>query len=721
MPGKAPSTMKPIPAAIACLALVFGSAAWSLDGRGPAAVDTARIVGADAEPGNWMSHGRSYDEQRFSPLDQIDAANVGRLGLDWYADLDLARGEEATPLVVDGILYVSTAWSMVRAFDAATGRPLWTYDPQVPRERLVAACCDAVNRGVAAWKGRIFVGTLDGRLVALDARTGKPVWSVVTVDPAKPYTITGAPRVVRDKVIIGNGGAELGVRGYVTAYDAVTGRKAWRFYTVPGEPGKPDGEISDQPLARAASSWSGSAWWKAGAGGGTAWDAMAYDPKLDLLYIGTGNGSPWSRGARSAGKGDNLYLSSIVALRPDTGAYVWHYQTTPGDEWDYTATQHIVLADLPIGGVVRQVLMQAPKNGFFYVLDRATGKLISAEKYVPANWADRIDPATGRPVENPAARYSETGKPWFGTPGSLGGHNWPPMAYSPRSGLVYIPTQELATRYAAKRDFRFAPLGYNTGIDLGAGPEPGEMASPVAEPKGYLLAWDPRTQRAVWRAPRDTFGNGGVLATAGDLVVQGTGTGFLKIMNATTGRELWSRWLQAGVLAAPIGYAVRGRQYVAVMAGCGGVYGSACRLVGDHERRPNADRLLVFALDGKATLPAPALAQPLSLAPPPLTAGPEVVAHGRRTYAQFCAVCHGFSGTSLGNQPDLRYSPLLGDDVWFDVVLGGALKDAGMAGFAKALDHDDAAAIRAYLIALAREKMRTGDREDRPVEPAHSS
>jgi len=678
--------------------------------------------GAATDAGNdtgWSMTGRTYDEQRFSPLAQINEENVGGVGLAWYADFDLSRGEEATPLVVDGVLYVSTAWSMVKAFDAATGKPLWTYDPEVPRAQLVKACCDAVNRGVAAWKGRIYVGTLDGRLIAIDAKTGKPVWDVRTTDASAPYTITGAPRIIKGKVIIGNGGAELGVRGYVGAYDAETGRKLWRFYTVPGDPAAPDGEVSDRAIEAARKTWSGDAWWKQKAGGGTAWDAFAYDPELDLLYIGTGNGSPWSRGARSEGKGDNLYLSSIVAVRPDTGEYVWHYQEVPGDEWDYTATQHIILADLMIGGQKRKVLMQAPKNGFFYVLDRATGKLISAEKYVPANWASKIDLETGRPVENPLARYSETGKPFYATPSSLGGHNWPPMAYDSKTGLVYIPTQELAGLFVSDPEYRKSPIGYNTATKLGT--RDPSLTPPIAEAKGYLLAWDPVRQREVWRAPRDTFGNGGVLATAGGLVWQGTGTGFFKAMRASDGKELWSSWLQTGVLAAPMTYSIKGRQYVAVLAGCGGVYGSACRMVDKDGRRPNLDRLLVFALGGKAKLPPAPAAQPMVLDPPALTASAPRIEAGRAKYARYCAVCHGYDAVSLGNQPDLRYSPLLGDDAWFAVLLEGALGEAGMASFADVLDRDGADEIRQYLIAKAHEakKQKPGAAPTKPVE--HSS
>ncbi|MFD2498309.1 PQQ-binding-like beta-propeller repeat protein [Rhizorhabdus histidinilytica] len=387
----------------------------------PARVDQARMIAADRSPGEWMGPGRTYDEQRYSPLDQIDAANVARLGLAWYADLPVDRGVEASPIVIDGVLYNIEPWNVTVAYDARTGRELWRFDPKVDRDKGRLACCDIVSRGLAAWKGKILIATLDGRLIAIDARTGRPVWSVNTLEPVWPYTITGAPRVFDGKVLIGNAGAEGAARGYVTAYDAETGRQLWRFHTVPGDPAK---GLENKALEMAAKTWKGE-WWKRG-GGGTVWDSIVYDPKLDLVYIGVGNGGPWAQRYRSPGGGDNLFLSSIVALKAKTGDYVWHYQTTPGDEWDFTATQSMILADLKIGGRIRQVLMQAPKNGFFYVLDRATGELISAEPYVAMNWANGIDPKTGRPNVNPEARYGEV--PVLLTPGRAAGTTgtrWP--------------------------------------------------------------------------------------------------------------------------------------------------------------------------------------------------------------------------------------------------------------------------------------------------------
>src|SRR6187431_930147 len=516
---------------------------------GAANVDAARIINADSEPGSWMSHGRTYSEQRFSPLDSISKTNVGTLGLGWFADIDTDRGQEATPIVVDGVLYVSTAWSRVKAFDARTGQALWSFDPQVPGEWGVNACCDVVNRGVAVWKGKVFVGTLDGRLVALDSKTGSKLWDVMTIDQSKPYTITGAPRVIKGKVLIGNGGAEYGVRGYISAYDAQTGKMLWRFYTVPGDPSQP---FEAPILAEAAKTWHGE-WWKLG-GGGTVWDSMAYDPDLDLLYIGTGNGSPWNQQYRSPGGGDNLFLSAIVALKPDTGEYVWHYQSTPGETWDFTATQHIVLADLTIDGQPRKVLMQAPKNGFFYVLDRTNGKLISAQPFVPVNWAKEIDLKTGRPVEDAAASFMNPKQPALVAPGPYGAHNWHPMSFSPQTGLVYLPAQELAMAYLHDPKFKDRPLGFNIGIDATAvmmPEDPQIRAAALATVKGSLKAWDPVTQTVKWSVEHPGAWNGGVLSTAGNLVFQGNVGGEFAAYNASDGTKLWSFPAQTGVVAAP--------------------------------------------------------------------------------------------------------------------------------------------------------------------------
>jgi alcohol dehydrogenase (cytochrome c)/quinohemoprotein ethanol dehydrogenase len=666
----------------------------------PGVVNGARLIAADSEPGQWMSHGRTYDEQRFSPLDQVTKDNVGTLGLAWFADLDTNRGQEATPLVVDGVLYVSTAWSKVKAYNAATGEPLWAYDPVVPGGWAVNACCDVVNRGVAVWEGKVFVGTLDGRLVALDAATGKPVWEVNTIDRSKPYTITGAPRVVKGLVLIGNGGAELGVRGYVSAYDAGTGSLKWRFYTVPGNPA--DG-FENPILEKAAQTWSGE-WWTLG-GGGTVWDSMSYDPQLDLLYVGVGNGSPWNHTYRSQGKGDNLFIASIVALDPDDGSYVWHYQTSPGETWDHTATQQMVLADLEIGGTRRRVLMQAPKNGFFYVLDARTGALISASNFTDVSWATHIDLKTGRPVENPEARYNTTRRFFRSRQNPNGAHTWHSMSFSPVTRLVYIPIHNANFVYG--HDSRYKPqrMGANLGVDFtGNIPSNATAAEEaLASAQGRLIAWDPVAQKEVWRVERAGPANGGALSTAGGVVFQGTGMGEFTALDAATGGALWSSNVQTGVMAAPIAYEAAGRQYIAIMAGSGGSWGM---VGGDANIKgnslPNVSRLLVFALGGTATLPPPPARPPRTLSPPPATASVRTVAAGAAAYGAYCANCHGAGAVSLGILPDLRYSPALGTkDAWRFVVLDGSLEDNGMASFAAVLDADSAEAVRAFVIAQA--------------------
>ena len=531
----------------------------------PADVDGARIIQADQEPENWLSHGRTYNEQRFSPLKAINDKNVNQVALAWYYSLDTRRGQEATPLVVDGVMYFTTAWSKVISLDAASGVRRWEYDPKVPPEWAVNACCDVVNRGVAAWKGKVFVGTLDGRLIALDTATGKPVWETLTIDPKMRYAITGAPRVVKGKVIIGNGGAEMGVRGYVSAYDAETGNLVWRFYTVPGDPSKP---FESPFLEKAAKTWSGE-WWKNG-GGGTVWDAMAYDPQLDLLYIGSGNADPWARRIRNARAQDNLLASSIIALRPDTGEYVWHYQENPGDEWDYDSAEQIILADLRIDGQLRQVLLHAPKNGFFYVLDRATGKLLSAKPFTRVTWATGIDLQTGRPIESPEAQYEGSDKPSVVSPGPGGAHSWQPASYSPDTGLVYFPVLEAGFAYKSAEHFSHNTLAWNTGIDpvaAGLPQEPNIKKAILGSIKGHLTAWDPVKQIEVWRADRPGPLNGGVLSTAGNLVFEGTGNGQFEAFRANTGEKIWSASTQSGITAGPISYTVNGEQYIAILVG----------------------------------------------------------------------------------------------------------------------------------------------------------
>jgi len=695
-----------IAAAIVCVLAGAGMVqAAGVRAYGHAAVDFARQLAANQEPGTWMSAGRTYDEQRYSPLTQINKTDIKDLGLAWYGDVDTERGQEATPVEVDGVLYITTAWSLVKAYDAKTGRKLWDYDPKVDRASVgQVACCDVVNRGVAAWKGKIYLGALDGRLIALDARTGKVDWSVQTTDPQMPYTITQVPRVVKGMVIIGNAGAEYTCRGYVSAYDAQTGKLKWRFYTVPGKPGDP---TNTPELQKAAKTWTGD-WWKYG-GGATAWDTILYDPKTDLIYFGTGNGLSWSRDIRSPGGGDNLFVSSIIAVKADTGKYVWHYQEVPGDQWDYDNTNPLMTADLKIGGQVRHVLMQAPKTGFFYVWDAKTGKLISADKFAPTNWATKIDMKTGRPVENPAIRYT-VDKAAIVWPAPLGAHNWHPMSYSPRTGLVYIPVTENNTGFAsvAADKFKVNPRTYNTGTISASDAITKLYAEPGAPKRGnvksYLEAYDPVRQKEAWRVDNKTYGASGTLVTAADIVFSGNHSGEFAAYDARTGARLWTAPTQANTVAAPSTYMIGGEQYVAVLVGARGLPDGQVRT---NPQSANNSRLLVFKLGAHEHLPTKAVGGEASggartLNPPLLTGTNEQVIDGQGSYAKYCAGCHGAQAVADKSIPDLRYSPVLNSLAdWKAIVLGGARASKGMASFKSILAEGEAENIFHYVISQA--------------------
>jgi quinohemoprotein ethanol dehydrogenase len=681
-----------------------GPGAGQPSGKGRAAVDGQRISSADKEPGNWMSHGRTYSEQRFSPLKQINDQNVAKLGLTWYFDLDTRRGQEATPLVIDGVMYFTSAWSKVHALNAATGEKLWSFDPKVDPAWAVNACCDVVNRGVAVWSGKVFVGTLDGRLIALDAASGNKVWETQTTDPNKRYTITGAPRVIKGKVIIGNGGAEMGVRGYVSAYDAETGKMVWRFYTVPGDPSQP---FESPILEKAAKTWTG-VWWKNG-GGGTVWDSMAYDPELDLLYFGTGNGDPWPRKIRNPKQEDNLFTSSIIAVKPDTGEYVWHYQENPGDEWDYDSDEQIILADLKINGQLSPVLLHAPKNGFFYVLDRATGKLLSAKPFTQVTWATGIDMQTGRPIESPSAQYEGRAQPSLVSPSPGGAHTWHPMSYNPETGLVYFPVMELGFPYKTAEHFSHNSVAWNNGIDLvaaGMPQDPKIKRAVLGNIKGHLAAWDPVNQKEVWRADRPGPWNGGALSTAGNLVFEGTGYGQFEAFRAATGEKIWSAATQSGVTAGPIAYTVNGEEYIAVLAGWGGVLPLVAGEVAlQSPRLPNVPRVVTFKLGGTESLPPPPEMKSPVLSPPHETPSAATVKTGEALYQRYCSACHGDVAVSGGVLPDLRYSRMLVREQFPKIVLDGELRSYGMISFSNELTRDDVEAIRAYVIFRANQSL----------------
>jgi PQQ-dependent dehydrogenase (methanol/ethanol family) len=669
------------------------SASEAATSRTLAPVDAARI--REAEPSSWLSHGRDYREQRYSPLDQIDEENVSRLGLAWSFDLDTERGVEATPLVADGVLYVSAPWNLLYALDAATGELLWSYDPEVSRAFARNTCCGIVSRGVALWGDRVFLATLDGRLIALDRSSGEKIWSTSTVEKQWRYSITGAPRVIDGKVVIGNAGADLGARGYVSAYDSETGALVWRTYTVPGNPAE---GFESEALEEAAKTWNGE-WWQAG-GGGTVWDSMAYDPELDLLYVGTGNGTPHARSLRSPGGGDNLFLASILALRPETGEVVWHYQTTPAESWDYTATQHILLADLEIGGVERKVLLQAPKNGFFFVIDRETGEFLSAQPFADVTWATHYD-EKGRPVEDPAQDYSQGAR--FIRPSPYGAHSWPPMSLHPGTGLVYLPVRNMGYVYKLDPDWKYVPGDWNTGLDMSAFESYGNVDGDESW-GAYLLAWDPVAQKEVWRVPHRTAFNGGTLSTGQNLLFEGSADGRFVAYRASDGAVLWESPVGTGVMAGPISYEVDGVQYVAVAAGWGASFGlsggEAARLAGVR----GGGRVLAWKLDGKAEVPPGR--PPLGPVPAP-TYSVESTAEQRRLgsilYYARCSACHGPGAIGGGSGvPDLRYLSAAQHQLFSETVLGGLREGMGMPRFDDKLSPADVRNIQAWILEQAR-------------------
>ncbi len=679
------------------MALTVLSAQFALAATAP--VLAPRLLNADQEPGQWMMDGRNYLAQRYSPLKQIDESNVSKLGLAWFAELDTYRGVEATPLMIDGVLYNISAWNITTAYDARTGRKLWTFDPAVPRTMGRYACCEPVSRGLAFYNGRVIIATLDGRLIALDAKRGKPVWTAQTFGDDWPYTITGAPRVFGDKVVIGNGGADLGARGFVSAWDAKTGKFLWKFFTVPGDPAK---GFENAAMEMAAKTWTGE-WWKLG-GGGTVWDSISFDPELNLVYIGTGNGSPVARAHRSPGGGDNLFLCSVVALDANSGEYRWHYQETPGEDWDYTCTQSIVLADLTIEGQPRKTILHAPKNGFFYVIDRITGKLISAKNHVPVTWASHIDLATGQPVKNQMAHYGV--EPVLVAPGPGGAHNWFPMAYSPDTQLAYFPAYEHWFVYALDPNFVAKPFRSNGGWGGFTGPALQrrlELQKTINE-KTHLVAWDPIKQEERWRVPLPRHGNGGVLATAGNLVFEGTTRQTFAAFRATDGTQLWEMPVQSAPVSGPISYLIDGEQYIAVNAGWGGGAAQIERGAGIALHRASA-RLLVFKLNGRKKLPPLAPASPIP-DPPPLRATEQQISRGAVVFAQTCAQCHG--QMAIGGLKDLRHMDAATHAQFNEIVLKGTRVAKGMANFSNLITEADAEAVHAYVISRAHEDWGRG-------------
>ena len=673
-------------------------------------IDDERIIKAESEPENWLAHGRTYEEQRFSPLTKINKESVSDLGLAWYKDMGTNRALEATPIVVDGIMFFTSTWSRVYAVEAKTGETLWSFDPEVPGEWARKACCDIVNRGVAVYQGKVFFASLDGRLFSLNAETGEKIWEVDTItDRTRAYTITGAPRVAKGKVYIGNGGAEYGVRGYVTAYDTETGEQVWRFFTVPGDPSL---GFEDPAMEMAAKTWKGTNWWEFG-GGGTVWNSIVYDPDFNNIYLGVGNGSPWTREIRSPGGGDNLFLASIVAVDADTGKYKWHYQTTPEDNWDYTAVQDMALADMEVDGEKKKVLLQAPKNGFFYVIDRSNGKVLRAHPFAAVTWATHVDLETGRPVENPEVDYSENGS--FVLPGPLGAHNWQAMSVDLDAGLVYIPAQENAFFYAIDENYKKTgiykrnPGRWNMGIEMSSlAQNVLSNLESMPEPGGFLKAFDPLTGETKWSVPIPHYWNGGVLGTAGGLVFQGDALGIFSAYDKETGERLWEFNTYTSMLAPPISFEIDGEQYVSILTGSGGG-----DLFGGEPLPPieiqasltynNFGRLLVFKLGGQKELPIPDVRDKTIPEQVLADASNDQIRNGESNYNQYCAVCHGFVVKSAGGLPDLRKMTTGTHDLFNKIVLEGILGSNGMAGFADVLSEDDVDNIHHYVRARAHE------------------
>ncbi len=671
-----------------CLAL-----SGALGARAAGDVTERRVLEEAPAGAHWFLKGGSFRGEHFSPLDEVNVETVADLGLAWSTTLDAPDGVAATPIVVDGTAYLSASMSIVYAVDAKTGRLRWRFDPEVRRHFAIdpyLSWTARANRGVAVWQGKVYVATAACELIAIDAATGQRRWSRITCDPAQGYTITDSPYVGGDKVFIGNAGSESGEknRGYVSAYDADDGRLLWRFYTVPSS----DADENDTAaLEMAARTWSGDALASFG-GGGSAWNEMTYDPESRLLFFGTAGALPYAHAVRSPEGGDNLFTSSVLAVHADDGAYAWHYQTVPEDSWEYNATMNIVLADIVIDGRERRTLLIAPKNGFFYVLDRMTGELLSAEKYATVNWATHINLETGRPELDADGMYwrrpaTAVTMIW---PNMWGAHSWQPMAYHPELRLAYVPVVDLPSAVTAYADGDFTDaLIWVSEVD-------GAPHSP-----GKLVAWDPVAQRARWRVDHAFAGNGGVLATAGNLVFQGGGDGAFSAYRADTGKRLWSVATGSPINAAPVSYLIDGEQFVLVPIGSGGGMQSVYPELHANEEDRGPTRLLAFSLNGAATLPEDDPGEVALPRLPALEAPAEVIAAGRELYADSCAFCHGKNATArrAGSVPDLRYADLGIHERWDGIVIRGELEGLGMPRFE--LSTAQSQAIRAYVLSRA--------------------
>ncbi|MBS0374711.1 MAG: PQQ-dependent dehydrogenase, methanol/ethanol family [Proteobacteria bacterium] len=677
------------------------------------AVDAARLAAADREPDQWFTTGRDGGGTYYSPLAAIDAGNVARLGFAWEYATRTNRGLEATPVVVDGTMYTSGNWGRVYALDAATGRERWTFDPEVDGQYGRAACCDVVSRGLAVWKGRVYVVSTDGYLHALDAATGKRLWKADTLPERHAagfnYFVTGAPVVAGDVIVIGNGGSDFrGARGSVSAYRLDTGAFAWRFYTVPRDPKLGP---QDQPhLEAALKTWPARYDWSNG-GGGSAWDGLVYDAETDLVYFGTANGAPYHGQHDAAGSGDELFIASIVAVHAKDGTLAWHYQEIPGEGSDYDTTNKLVLATLTIGGQPRAVIMQASKNGYLYVLDRRTGEFLAANTFAYINWTTGLDPKTHRPKPNPAVDWGRS--PTLMYPAATGAHGWQPMSFNPKTGLVYIPVIDAPMVYVdtSKRRAGLIEGNFDLAFFFPEDYAPGELESlfgplpsleslahgkPVPKSRGIIRAIDPATGKQAWQTETGSLWDGGILSTAGDLVFRGDAAGFLNVYSATTGKLLKQIEVGSSIMAAPMTYRVGGVQYVSVMAGYGGALlflpfpkESAAYQYG------NAGRIVTFRLDGGATPVPPRVPDEPPPSPPPREGDARTVAEGEVLYNRYCARCHAFGRALL---PDLRRLTQEKHAMFYSIVLEGAFRSKGMARWDDVLSRAEAGAIHAYLV-----------------------
>lgn len=698
-----------------CLAGESACAMPATAGRPPPAEERSATRGRDpvTVSDQWPAPGGDSNGTYFSPLTDINVGNVARLGLAWEYRTHTTRGLEATPLVIDGVMYTTGPFGRVYSLDATSGRERWTYDPQVDGQWGRFACCDAVNRGVAAAGGRIYVGALDGWLHAIDARTGRRVWKVDTLvgrSEHRPYTITGAPLIAGNLVVIGNGGGEFaGARGYVSAYDITSGELRWRFFTVPRNPA--EGAQDQAHLTAAVSTWDSHHPWDAGSGG-NVWDGMAYDASLHLVYIGTANPGPYNSHLGGRQGGDELYGNSIIAIKADSGEMAWYYQTVPGDRWDYDSTQKLVLADLEVAGTPRKVLMQASKNGFYYIIDRASGELLSAQKFAYVSWTRGIDAHTGRPILDPSSNYDAG--PALVFPSEFGAHTWQPMAFDAKRGLTFIPTIEAGNvmlesteRRAGYVDGQFTtPAFVLESYDppsmhslYGSLPSLAQLAGDgkrELESRGFLRAWDVTQHRVVWEVQTASPFDGGVLATAGGLVFQGDVAGQLNAYAADTGLRLASISLGTSIMAAPMTYRVHGVQYVAVMAGFGGgELAVPFKPATAAYRYGNEGRIIVLKVGGvQPKLPPPYREAPVPALPTRPVGGAQI-ADGEVLYNRYCSRCHVFG---RGVLPDLRRLDPPTHQIFDLIVRGGVYAGKGMGRFDDVLSETDVHAIHAYLI-----------------------